>query len=366
MRSALVILGQVVARPRHEQWSSMASPRDLNVLPTTRAGITRLAVARLASAGVAAAPLLKAVGLSEEMLADHDQRVPARRQVALLDRAATALGDDQLGFNLSQEFDPRALGLLFYVMASSQTLGEALQRIARYSSITNEALVFRVADGGELSVKLIYAGLPRHSDKHQAEFCIFGAIRLCRLLTGSNLVPQRVSFAHHRSGDTGAMSRFAGTQVEFGADIDAFVLRADTRERALVNADPYLNELMLTDCEAALSSRASNASPLRVSVENAIAPLLPHGKVRADVIARLLGMSERTLARRLAEEGLSFSEILQQMRRDLAVRYLSDGDLPVSKIAWLLGFHEVSAFSHAFKQWTGVAPSQVRFTGVRN
>lgn len=79
------------------------------------------------------------------------------------------------------------------------------------------------------------------------------------------------------------------------------------------------NEFMLADCEAALSSRTTNVRQLRASVENAIAPLLPQGKVRADVIARLLGMSERTLARRLAEEGLSFSEILQQLR-DLAVR----------------------------------------------
>ena len=107
----------------------MTSPRDLNALPTTRAGITRLAVAHLARAGVAAAPLLKAVGLNDEMLVGHDQRVPAGRQVAFLDRAATALGDDWLGFTLAQEFDPRAFGLLFYVMASSQTLGEALQRM---------------------------------------------------------------------------------------------------------------------------------------------------------------------------------------------------------------------------------------------
>jgi AraC-like DNA-binding protein len=103
-----------------------------------------------------------------------------------------------------------------------------------------------------------------------------------------------------------------------------------------------------------------------VSVENAIAPLLPHGKVRAEVIARQLGLSERTLARRLAEEGLSFSEVLKQLRRDLAVRYLNDGDHHISTVAWLLGFHEVSAFSHAFKQWTGLPPSQMRLGGGQN
>ncbi|MGO4665462.1 AraC family transcriptional regulator ligand-binding domain-containing protein [Bosea sp. 2RAB26] len=341
-------------------------PRDLTSLPTTLAGISRLAVARLAGAGIPAAPLLNEVGLTEDMLADHDQRVPSRRQVAFLDRAAAALGDDCLGFTLAQEFDPRSMGLLFYVMASSQTLGDATQRIARYSAITNEALVFSIAEGSGFTVTLSYAGLPRHCDRHQAEFCIFGAIRICRILTGANLVPQHVSIAHHRSGDTSAMSRFAGTKVEFGAETDAFVLQADARERHLVNADPYLNDLLQTYCEAALSSRTTNASPLRVSVENAIAPLLPHGKVRAEVIARQLGLSERTLARRLAEEGLSFSEVLRLLRRDLALRYLNDGDHHVSKVAWLLGFHEVSAFSHAFKQWTGLAPSQMRLGGIPN
>jgi AraC-like DNA-binding protein len=71
-------------------------------------------------------------------------------------------------------------------------------------------------------------------------------------------------------------------------------------------------------------------------------------------------MSERTLARKLSDEGLNFSEILQRMRQDLAVRYLDDRKLHVSKIAWLLGFRDVSAFTHAFKRWTGRTPSQVR------
>jgi AraC-like DNA-binding protein len=81
-------------------------------------------------------------------------------------------------------------------------------------------------------------------------------------------------------------------------------------------------------------------------------------------IARNLGMSRRTLARKLSDERLNFTEILQQLRRDLAVRYLDDGKLHVSKIAWLLGFNEVSAFTHAFKRWTGKTPRQMRTAGA--
>ena len=83
-----------------------------------------------------------------------------------------------------------------------------------------------------------------------------------------------------------------------------------------------------------------------------------------DDVARSLGMSKRTLARKLSDEGLNFTEVLQQLRRDLAGRYLDDRKLHISKIAWLLGFNEVSAFTHTFKRWTGKALSQMRATAA--
>jgi AraC-like DNA-binding protein len=103
---------------------------------------------------------------------------------------------------------------------------------------------------------------------------------------------------------------------------------------------------------------------LHARVENAISSVLPHRRVLVQDIARSLGMSERTLARKLADEGLNFTELLQQLRRDFALRYLSDRKLHVSKIAWLLGFQEVSAFTHAFKRWTGKTPREMRTAGA--
>ena len=95
-------------------------------------------------------------------------------------------------------------------------------------------------------------------------------------------------------------------------------------------------------------------------VENAIVPLLPHAEVRIGEVARRLGLSQRTLARRLNEEGLTFSALLGRLRHDLADRYLADGDTSISQIAWLLGYQEVSAFSKAYKRWTGKAPRAMR------
>jgi len=184
---------------------------------------------------------------------------------------------------------------------------------------------------------------------------MFAVLRICRMLTGQNLVPQHFSIAHFRSEGISEMARFVGTKVEFGADKDEFALNVDARELPLIHADTHLNDLLLKYCEAALADRRGDVSQLR---------MLPHGRVLVEDVARGLGMSERTLARRLSDEGLNFTEILQQLRRDLAVRYLDDRKLHVSKISWLLGFHEVSAFTHAIKRWTGKTPRQMRTAGA--
>jgi AraC-like DNA-binding protein len=327
-------------------------------------GLSRLAIARLESAGVPVAPLLKRAGLTPELIAQPEERLSVRSQIALLDEAAIALKDDCIGFTLARDFDPREIGLLYYVMASSQTLDDALKRIARYSKVTNEALVFGYREGNRLIISLSYSGVSRHSDRHQIEFCMFAALRICRVLTGHNLVPQHFSFSHYRSGNTAEMARFVGTKVEFGADTDEFALNLDARALPVIHSDPYLNDLLLKYCEAALADRRGDTSQLRTRVENAISSVLPHGRVLVEDVARSLGMSERTLTRKLSDEGLNFTEILQQLRRDLAVRYLDDRKLHVSKIAWLLGFNEVSAFTHAFRRWTGKTPSQMRTAGA--
>jgi Arabinose-binding domain of AraC transcription regulator, N-term len=164
--------------------TSNAGP-DLASIPMAGGGLARLAVARLKSAGAPVAPLLRRVGLTPEVIAEPEERLSVRSQIALLDEAAIALKDDCIGFTLAHDFDLREIGLLYYVMASSQTLGEALKRLARYSKVTNEALVFGYREGNRLIVSLSYSGVPRHSDRHQIEFCMFAAIRICRMLTGA-------------------------------------------------------------------------------------------------------------------------------------------------------------------------------------
>ena len=112
------------------------------------------------------------VGLTPEQIADPDQRLSVRSQVRLLEEAAIALKDDCIGFTLAREFDLREIGLIYYVMASSQTLGEGLKRLARYSRVTNEALVFGYREGNSLTISLSYSGVPRRTDIKSSSACL--------------------------------------------------------------------------------------------------------------------------------------------------------------------------------------------------
>src|SRR6476660_7848051 len=253
----------------NETSSALNSEQELASIPTAQGGLSRLAIARLKSAGVPVVPLLRRVGLTPEVIDDPGERLIVRSQITLLDEAAVALQDDCLGFTLARDFDPREIGLVYYVMASSQTLGDALKRVARYSQGTNEALVVHYREGNNLIISLNYSGVSRHSDRHQIEFCMFAVLRICRVLTGQNLVPQHFWISHHQSGNISEMARFVGTGVEFGATTDEFTLDANARELPLIHADPYLNNLLLKYCETALTDRRSNVSQLRTRVENA-------------------------------------------------------------------------------------------------
>lgn len=336
--------------------------RQLSDLPTAQGGLSRLAAERVRTAGIKIEPLLLRVGLTIDQINDPERRISALKQIAFLQAAAEALNDDLLGFTLANEFDLRDLGLLYYVMASSDTLGEALKRVARYSRITNEAVVLQYSETRQPTLRLAYSGIPRHTDLQQIEFCIVAIIRLSRVLSGRRFLPRHISISHIRPKGIAMFSGLLGKNLEFGGDADEINFPVGSADWTLIDADQRLNKILRKVCEDSLSSCRSNTSTLRARVENTISPLLPHGQAKLDVVAKRIGMSARTLTRRLAEEGLTFNEILQQLKSSLAIRYLEEDGMPISKIAWLLGFEDASSFSHACRRWTGKSPREVRLS----
>ena len=153
---------------------------------------------------------------------------------------------------------------------------------------------------------------------------------------------------------------FFGTDVEFGVGADEVVFPPPVASLPVVRRDNYLNNLLRQYADEALARRPRRHGHIRSTVEDTVPQLLPNGKPRVSEVARQLGMSTRTLSRKLSAEGVAFADILDQLRSALAQDYLSERELPISEIAWLLGYCEVSSFTHAFKRWTGKTPRQFR------
>ena len=255
------------------------------------------------------------------------------------------------------------IGVLYYVFASSETLGEALGRVARYSSLVNEGFRITVREEKEIDVILETVGIARRLNRHQIEFSFVTFIRACREMTKLRLTPKHICFVHRRSL-TSEMSNFFGCEVEFSAEIDQMTFLRSILGTNLASADPYLNKLLIKQYEDVLSRRKQNRNAFALRVENTIVPLLPHGKANVKDVAQKLGMSQRTLARYLASEGLTFVGMSKELRIDLAKRDLADRDLSISQITWLLGYKDVSSFTHAFKRWTGDTPRTTRQAGL--
>lgn len=274
--------------------------------------------------------------------------------------AANALKDDLLGFHLALSFDFRALGFVYYVVSSAETLEEALANEEEYSAILNEPVRLRSSSTGGLSVELSYEGLDPHLDRHFSEFWITGTLRLCRALTGRELVPTSATMVHLRAGKVPEMDRYFGREVVFGADRDLLEFGKDVGDLPLVTHDPHLHQLLRRLQSSESTVRAPEPDSLRLRVEKAIGARLRYGTVTIDAIARDLGTSARTLTRKLAEGGMSFSSVLDGVRVSLAVQYMRNDEPTMSQLAWLLGYREPSTLVRAFKRWTGKTPTEFR------
>lgn len=360
-------MDQVNWRDRHETDtpSGREAASRLAAIPTANGAISRAAYARLTRAGLDARPMLDKAGLTTRTMREPNVRFPVKNQIAFLNAASRALDCEFLGLELARDVELRELGLVYYIQASSASLGDALRAVTRYSRIHNEGVVLRYTQQSEAAVTFSYVGVARTGDYHQTEFFAAALLRACRHITGRNLSPAAVRFVHRRQRVTSEMPAFFGCELSFGAVEDQVVFPLNAASIPVTHADPYLNSILVKYCDEALAARQTKAGPWRVRVENALVPLLPHGRAHLAEVSAVLGASPRTVTRRLASEGHTFSGILEDLRRDLADRYLHEEELPISEIAWLLGYQDSSVFSHTFKRWTRSSPSQARASCAR-
>jgi len=333
----------------------------LSLSPTATGFAAKIVVAALRNRGIDPTPLLERVGLSEQELNRGQDRISAPAQARFLELAAKTVRDPLLGFHLAQKVNPREAGVLFYVASSAKDLGEAMALFARYCRIINEAYRVHLNRGGNgLDFDFHIVGLPGRQAAQNAEFTITTVLKAMRQVTGRNVCPTTMTLAHSRNSYSTEVERFCGCLIEFDASSNRLVFSHESAATPLITRDKHLLDVLQPMCEEAAKRRETAPESLRAFVETEAQRLLPHGGVRRQDIAKNLAMSTRTLARKLANEGTSFEEVVDELRRSLALQYIETPGVSVSQIAWLLGYEGSRSFNHAFRRWTGGSPSAAR------
>jgi AraC-like DNA-binding protein len=304
--------------------------------------------------------LLRQVGLRRRDIADPAGRVPYPAVLQLIERAATVLGDPSLGLRLGASYEARDSGLLGFVMLNSATLMDALGNLQRYFHVIGDGEDIEVERNGPqmiLRFRETDAGL--RGLRHNSDYMAAIIVRACRDLTRKRIFPVRVEFIHGRPNATVAYDRYLGCPVRFHSEWDALVYDAKTGELPVIGADDKLLKVLEGACRNVLGP-APNTRDLVHEVRSLAMDQLTKGPVRIDGVALAVGMSAKTLERRLADKGRTFSGLIDEIRSGLAKRYLSETDFRLEQIAYLTGYSEPAALVRAFKRWTGTTPMKYR------
>ena len=310
------------------------------------------------SCGHDPAPVYRKAGINPALLKKSDARINIEHVDELWRLAVELLDDPCFGIKMTEHWHPSFVGALGYAWCASSTLRTALNRVVRYIHVVTEDLNIHLSetpDGLMVTTDLeksIFT-LPQHHDVVMSVL-----MHMCRFNFGEQLQPTRITLAHEEPPCSDLVSEFFRVPVSFNAtsssltlakkDVD-LTLSSGNKELALLHDEflmKYLVEIKKGDIVQQIQS---------VIIEN-----LPSGKVTDNLIAKELNLSERSLQRKLKEKGTTFRNELDNVREMAAIQYIKNPVNTMSDIAFLLGFSEQSAFSRAFKKWTGTSPMKYR------
>jgi AraC-like DNA-binding protein len=309
---------------------------------------------------VSADSLYQAVGLNPSLLHDPDNRIPFSQLVDLYEKAAQLTKDPDFGLHLGETVNPKAFDLVGYIALNSPTLGEAFARLTRYHSIWTDGAAFSF-DFAQPIASLVYKYVD-HSIKnhrHDSEMTFATVTALCRNLTDRGWRPVAVEFQHEQPNDVSEHQRLFRCPVEFGKRADNLLFAASSLSLPVAKADPGLCAVLDRHAEELLAKFPPRDS-LVDQVRHIIGRELNGGDPSLERIADQLGLSARTLQRKLHDLDTSHNDLLDELRHELALRYLREPEMAICEVAYLLGFSEPSSFHRAFKRWTGKTPNEFR------
>lgn len=328
--------------------------------PTIASGAIQKLLDSLESEGVDPAPVLEEVGLDAALVADQDGRVPLVQLHALWEAAVRAVPGMEAAAVAAERYSPGDYGLVGFVAMNSATLGEAIRHAVRYLGLWTDEPGIELQGDGTLTIAYRSRFADRPGLRLATEATPAELLNGARVVTQQRITPLVVRFAHPAPRDTSAHREFFGCPLEFEAEDNAMRLDPADLQLPLPKADAQLGAYLRQLANQALQRR-TGAEPSEVSrIRGIIAEELQRGVPTLRVVAGRFATSERTLRRRLEAEGTSFRLLLDRTRAELAESYVRDKSLPLSEVAFLLGFSEPSAFHRAFKRWTDSTPSAWR------
>ncbi|MFB9262346.1 AraC family transcriptional regulator [Bradyrhizobium erythrophlei] len=325
--------------------------------PTTIAGYG-LAIARaLEYKGVDSRRVFRAAGLSETFTNDPLQRIPISGISQLYKVCREVTLDPYFGLTVGRFIHASNIHAVGYALMASSTLMDFCERLARYFRLlTRRAEMELVRDRWEVRLKFNY--IAESCDDSEDAWLSF-LIRSMRLLYRTDLKPLRVELARGRpqEGEAPYLELF-GAPVTFGNAEAVLAFDRSDLDRPLQGACPELAQF--NDNIAAGYVAKLDRSDIVASTRAKLIDLLPSGRCSLAETARAVGLAPSTLKLKLAQRGTNFQALLDEMRADFARSYLSQPNLSITEITFLLGFTDVSNFTRAFRRWTGLSPSAYR------
>jgi len=304
---------------------------------------------------------LTAAGLSPAVLTAETALVSTHKCIDFLEEAARLSGDGTLGLKLGKSYDLRTSGLSAYVSISADTLRQGLLNAIRYGTLIDTSADYALEERGNVvTVRIDSRSAYFRSHRQGPEFKMAFIVASCRHWASDRFRVLEVRFAHPRSSSIDEFTRHFRCPVLFGSEATELLIDPAMLSLPMRSADPHLLAILTRFGDELLAAGASGKTALRSRVERLVLDGLPKGAPEAARLSRALGLSERTLARQLRAEGTSYQQIVNELRRDTAKSYLSDPALSIGQVAYLLGYSEQSAFTTAFRRWTGVSPRTYR------
>jgi AraC-like DNA-binding protein len=309
--------------------------------------------------GMDAGAVAARAGLSGATLRDPDARVPATKSDALWREAFTSARDPRLALHAAEAVRFGSYRVLDYLGTTGPALGDGLRRVAAYFRLIDPRGTLHVIES-ERAVELVFESADGSPLPDAAqEYTLAVLLLRAREATAEPWNPLRVSFTFAPPHDIDEHVRVFRVRPRFRAAAAAIALSRDTWELPTRSPDPELFALL--DAHArVLLDRAPAAEKLVERVRLVVGTELPGAPPSLSLVARRLGTSPRSLQRRLDAGATSYTELVDSVRRERAETFLLARDVSLAEVSWLVGFSDQSAFTRAFKRWTGRTPSEYR------